>query len=367
MTRRGAEIAARDGVATYRAGVLRRRLPALLLAAGVLAATLAGCGGDDPAPVAAPAPTSASPSASPSPPPPPPPPPPADPLTGITPQSTAPVVAVKIDNSPLARPFHRNLERAAVVYQELAEGGSTRFLAVYEDAADYEIGPIRSVRESDLELLEPYGPVAFGFSGGNPGVLRTVGRYRAEGKVKDVSYDVAPDLYRRAEKRKDAQNFYSSPARLAGRAPDAARPRDIGFRFGPLPASVGTPAPSAGIAFSKLSSVGFRWEPGTGRWTVLQDGRPMAAVAPTNVVIQSVDVRPTGFKDVLGNPTPYTVTIGSGPMTLLRDGKRVDGEWRRGGPALGTAFFDSTGAELPLGEGPTWVMLVPRGQQLRVG
>lgn len=283
------------------------------------------------------------------------------------PQPAAPVVAVKIDNSPLARPFHRGLDRASIVYQELAEGGSTRFLAVYDDAADIEIGPIRSVRESDLELLEQYGPVAFGFSGGNPGVLRTVGRYRAEGKVQDVSYDVAKDLYRRAEKRKDAQNFFSSPAKLAARAPSATRTRDIGLRFGPLAPDAGVPAAAASVAFSKLSSVGLRWEPGAGRWTVLQDGRPMPAVAPANVVVQQVDVRSTGYKDVLGFPSPYSVTVGSGPVTVLRDGKRIDGEWRRGSPALGTALFDSAGASLPLAPGPTWVLLVPRGAQVRVG
>ena len=346
--------------------VLRRPLPALLLAAGVLIAGLAGCSGDDPVPVAAPSPVSTS--ASPSPPPPPPPPPPApNPLTGVVPQPAAPVVAVKIDTSPLARPFHRGLDRASIVYQELAEGGSTRFLAIYDDAPDIEIGPIRSVRESDLELLEQYGPVAFGFSGGNPGVLGTVGRYRAEGKVLDVSYDVAPDLYRRAERRRDAQNFYTSPAKLAGRAPSATRTRDIGLRFGPLAATAGAPAPSAAIAFSKLSSVGMRWEAGAGRWTVLQDGRPMPAVAPANVVVQQVDVRTTGYKDVLGFPSPYSVTVGSGPVSVLRDGKRVDGEWRRGGPAFGTALFDSAGAPLPLAPGPTWVLLVPRGAQLRAG
>ena len=142
---------------------------------------------------------------------------------------------------------------------------------------------------------------------------------------------------------------------------------DVAIRFGPLPASTGTPAPSASIAFSKLSSVGFRFDQGSGRWTVQQDGRDMPAVAPSNVLIQYVEVRSSGFKDVLGNPTPYTVTIGSGPLTLLRDGKKVEGEWRRGSAALGTAFFDSTGAPLPLGAGPTWVMLMPRGQQLRVG
>src|SRR5437879_2203089 len=48
-----------------------------------------------------------------------------DPLTGLAPRSTAPLVAVKVDNAVLARPFQAGLGRAALVYEELVEGGST--------------------------------------------------------------------------------------------------------------------------------------------------------------------------------------------------------------------------------------------------
>jgi len=88
-----------------------------------------------------------------------------DPLTGTRPRRTRPVVVVKVDNETLARPYQRGLGPAALIYQELMEGGATRLLAVYDDASPAEVGPIRSVRESDLELLRQFGRVAVGFSG----------------------------------------------------------------------------------------------------------------------------------------------------------------------------------------------------------
>lgn len=343
------------------------------LASGLaLAALLAACGSEDvaprPEPVAAAASESPSPSpAAPAPPPPPPAPEPVSPFTGVAPRPTSPVVAVKIDNGVLARPFHRGLEIAPLVYEELVEGGATRFLAVYDGAPDVEVGPIRSVRESDLELLQQFGTVALGYSGGNGGTLQTVDRYASAGQVINASFDVMPELYRRAERRVDAYNFYASPGQLAARSASASVAKDVGLTFGPIPPTAGLPVSSATVAFSKLSSVGVRWQPETGRWTVLQDGTPMPAVAPANVIVQQVGIRGTAYKDVVGNPTPYTETVGTGRMTMLRDGKRIDGQWTRPDPAAGTRFVDDAGVDLPLAPGPTWILLVPAGAQLRVG
>lgn len=329
----------------------------------LFAALLAGCGGAEQAPQAAPS-ESASP-AEPPPPPPPPVPPPVNPLTGVEPLPIGPLVAVKIDNGVLARPFHKGLERVTVMYQELAEGGATRFLAMYDRGVDVEIGPIRSVRENDLELLAQYGKVTFAFSGGNAGVLAQVAKARDAGAVVDVSYDVKPDLYRLAERRKDARNFYAVPSRLGAAAGGDLPLKDVGFTFGALPAG-GTPTPGGQVSFSDMSSVGIRWDVAASRWTISQDGKPMPAVAPVNVVIQQVPIRPGGFTDSVGNRSPFTVTVGQGPVTVLRDGQRIEGTWSRPGPADGTRFLDPAGAPIPLtAGGATWVMLVPGGSAFR--
>ena len=335
----------------------------LLAIVAALAITTA-CGGSEPAEQAAPAP-SPSPSASPSPSPKPTP-PPVNPLTGVGPLTKTPVVVVKVDNGGLARPYHRGLDRAAIVYQELVESGETRFAAVYTDGSKGEVGPVRSVRDSDIELLRQYGRVPVGFSGGNTGVKESFSKAVRAGQLLDASYDAVPQDYRLAERRADARNFFTSPAALAASRPGTA-PRDVGLRFGLLAPGTGTPTAVGKAVFSRYVTVTARYVPSTGRWAISQNGRVMPRVAAANVIVQQVPVRMSQYVDVLGNPTPYTVTVGKGPVTVLRDGVAVKGTWRRLTAETGTRYLDATGKDIRLKPGATWVLLLPKGQPLTLG
>lgn len=334
-----------------------------VLAAGVL---LAGCGSEG-APAAAPRP---SPSPSPSPsivvPPPPPVPAPTDPLTGAATVPAGSVVALKIDNSPLARPFHRGLAEVSLLYQEVMEGGSSRFLGVFAPATATEVGPVRSVREGDIELIRQFGRIALGSSGGNAGVLATVARAARDGQLLDATFDVTPSAYRKAERRRDAINFFTSPQKVDQVRPGGSAAKDIGLRFGPLPPG-STPAGRASVRFSKITQVVAEYDAASGRYAVLQDGDRMKDYAPANVVVQYVQVRGSKYVDVLGNQTPYTATVGTGPVTILRDGQQVAGIWSRPTVTSGTHLLNATGGDLLLKAGPTMVLLVPAGQPLNVG
>lgn len=291
----------------------------------------------------------------------------ADPLTGAATVPNGSVVAVKIDNSPLARPYFRGLDRASVIYQELMEGGSSRFLAVYAPATAEEVGPIRSVREGDLELLQQYGRVALAGSGGNAGVLATFAQAAKQGRVLDANYEVLPGPYRKGERRKDAFNFFTSPLKIDQARPKGAGVHDIGLRFGPLPPGAGFPAPRASVSFSPITRVRVEYDPAGGRYAVFQDGDRMTGFAPTNVIVQHSKIELSRYVDVLGNPTPYTTTIGSGSVAVLRDGRRLSGTWRRLVGDTGTRFLDDKGRDLPLKAGSTLVLLVPAGRPLDVG
>lgn len=334
----------------------RRALPLVLVT--VLALVLAACGGGNDEPSAAPTSTSPSPS---EPPPPPPPPPALDPLTGVAPQPTAPLVAVKIDNSPLARPFHRGLDAAAVTYLELVEGGATRMLALYSQAPALEIGPVRSFRDSDIELLQQFGKPGVAFSGANGRTLATFRNAVAAGQMVEVSYETHPGLYRLAERRRDARNFFTDPAALAGAATGALPAKDMGWLYTPGPRAGALPGNQATVVFSDRETWSARYDPGTGRYAVLTGGQPLTGAAPANVVVQQVPVRDSGYRDVTGAVTPYSSTVGSGPLQLLRDGAVVAGSWSRPDPASPTQFLDGAGAPLELKPGPTWIMLQPAG------
>ena len=335
------------------------------------AALLAACGGASAEPAAQDKPSPVAPSPTLAPPTVPPKPSPAaatvSPLTGTAPVPVSNVVAVKIDNSPLARPFFRGLDEAALLYQELMEGGSTRFLAVYAPATGNQVGPIRSVREGDIELLQQFGKVALGASGGNTGVLATLAEAEKNGILLDVSYDTVPGPYVKGERRKDAINFFSSPELIDKTKPSGTKVKDIGLRFGPLPTGAGFPATRASVRFSDISTVAVQYDAASGRYAVFQDGDRMQGYAPSNVVVQHVQIRNSRYVDVLGNPTPYTSTVGKGAVAVLRDGRRLSGTWRRITPHTGTRFLDDKGRDLPLRPGQTLVLLVPAGQPLNVG
>jgi hypothetical protein len=293
-------------------------------------------------------------------------PPPVDLLTGRAPRSTGPLVAIKVDNAPLARAYQTGLGRAAVVYEELVEGGSTRLLAVYESdlAGEREVGPIRSIRESDVELVRQFGTMAVGFSGGNTGVKAIVRDAARSGWLVDASYDSVPGAYRLGTRRKDARNFFTVPAALAKVRPGTG-PRDIGFRFGPARPG-GVPVASAIASYSRQTRVSVRYDAKTGTWSVAQDGRLMPGVAPTNVIVQRVVERGSRFSDVHGMPTPYTETVGGGAATVLRDGRQYTGRWKRQGHGA-TRFLDASGHDLRLRPGPTWVLLVPTSGSISFG
>jgi hypothetical protein len=275
-------------------------------------------------------------------------------------------VVVKVDNSGLARQYQRGLGSAAIVYQELVEAGETRFAAVFTTGPSGEVGPVRSVRETDIELLRQYGDVPVAFSGGNTGVKATFHAAVRAGYLRDASYDAVPQDYRLGERRADARNFFTSASALAASRPGVAA-RDIGLRFGPLAPGAGTPVAVAKAVFSSYVTARAQYVPETGHWAMFQDTHEMAGVGPANVIVQRVPIRMSRYVDVLGNRTPYTVTIGTGPATVLRDGVAIAATWQRPTAADGTRFVDALGKDVLLRPGPTWVLLLPTSSSLSLG
>jgi hypothetical protein len=273
----------------------------------------------------------------------------ASPLTGEPGSAGAAVLAVKVDNSPQGRPW-TGVADADVVYVEPVEGGVTRLLAVFASHLPPSVGPVRSFRESDIDLLAAYGRPALAFSGNAPELDRLV----ASGPVVPVSPDQVARAYRRGP-GEAPHNLYGDPTTLVGAARGVAAPRDVGFRFGAAPPG-GRPAPdvteTVGSTVVALHAAG-------GRWTVAFGGAPaVTANGPATVVVQRVPVRTSAIHDVAGAPSPTAVTVGQGPVDVLRDGKRWAGTWSRATPGDPTRFTGVDGTPLTFAPGPVWVLLV---------
>jgi hypothetical protein len=285
-------------------------------------------------------------------------------LAGSAESAGKPVIAVKIDNTPPARP-QTNVNAADIVYVELVEGDATRLMAVYQSTLPQVVGPVRSGRESDLEILAAFGRVALAYSGANRGVERLI-------KAAPLrSYEEGAPGFFRSSGRHAPYNLYVNPQRLLAAHPDLPTARDIGFVFGAaLPD--GAPASSITVSMSPYTKYSFLYDAAADHWLAAINGRPTVQVDGQrlwagNVLVQQVSVNGSRFHDVLGLVTPRSHTVGSGPFTLLRpDGTQFHGTWTRASASEPTTYLDSSGVAVTLAPGRTWVLLAPKGNSVVV-
>jgi hypothetical protein len=289
---------------------------------------------------------------------------PAPTPTGPVPLVGGPVLAVKIDNTSAARP-RIGLDAADVVYVEPVEGGLTRLLAVFSRKQAAEVGPVRSGRESDVDLVANYGKVALAFSGSSSYTKRILDR----GRQVNLSFDQSARGYHRDRSRPAPYNVIGTPKALLARAGGSVNPADIGFRYGEA-ASGGKAATSVSAKWPS-SRVALTWNAKRKQYLLVTDGRP--DVSPSGrqysagtVVVQYVSTHKSGNRDVNGQPTPVVDLVGKGKVTVLRDGLSWQGTWSRRGVTAPTAF---TAGGQPLTFSPTgtvWVLLVAPGQKVTV-
>jgi len=288
------------------------------------------------------------------------------PLTGLPVADPAlagrPALAVKIDNIAAARP-QAGLVVADVIYEELAEGGLTRFIAVFHSTDAPSVGPVRSVRPSDPDIVAPLDPL-FAYSGGAPAVVSLLPGAR----LTNVGVDAVPQAYARRSDRRSPQNLYSTTAKLYAGAPASAvstPPPALGPFAAAGQAFTGAgAAPATGLTLAAGPTVRavYAWDAGSGSWRRSTDGSPHlleggAQLAPTNVVVQ--------FTPYSAFPADSKVSVaevvGSGDAWVLAGGMVVKGRWSKSSPDAVTTYTDSAGAPIALLPGRTLVHLVRPG------
>ncbi|MFI1168962.1 DUF3048 domain-containing protein [Streptomyces sp. NPDC020801] len=274
------------------------------------------------------------------------------------PGHTGPVLAVKIDNVAPARP-QTGLNAADVVYAEQVEGGLSRLMAVYATQLPPVVGPVRSARESDLELLRQFDRPALAFSGAQTKLLPLIDA----APVSAVPPGKKPGAYFRGSGRAAPHNLYVRPGRLLASAPGAGA-LTTGFHYGAAPS--GGRAETSRTVRYPAARFTFTWSERRHGWQVAMDGRPTVTadgrqVTPATVVVQHVKVRRSSLHDVLGNYTPYTETVGSGKAEVLRDGRVWDVTWKRPRAADGTAFTSADGTAVNFARGQVWVVFAAQG------
>ena len=278
-------------------------------------------------------------------------------LTGVQVEPSLndlPVTGVMIENSPDARP-QSGLYHAGVVYEAIAEGGITRFLALFQEAKPDYIGPVRSVRPYFLDFLVPYdAPVAH--AGGSGQALTEI---RAQG-IKDFDHGANASTFERVKGRFAPHNLYTSREKLLQlhNAKGVNTSNFTGFvRKGDKPSA--TPnARSIDLTISSfLYNPHFEWEAPTNSYLRSEGGKPHMdertgkQLNPKVIVALVMTHHYAGIYSVYG-------TTGTGKAYFFQDGAITEGVWEKKDRKSQFKFGDSNGSPQGLNAGQTWVTLI---------
>ena len=273
------------------------------------------------------------------------------------------ILVVKIDDTNMAHP-QIGLEDADVVYIEQVEGGLTRLAAVFASKIPVRVGPVRSARISDIDILSQYGRVAFAYSGAQRKLLPVI---------------AAANLQDLGAQHESSKIFTTDPNRVAPYAMvlradllmqkivdenlqvDSAK--SVGFVFGDNPEG-GTPTQKVVINWP-AATYSAEWSEKESRWLLSHNGKLNVAdsgvvLGATTLVIQMVKISPSEYGDKFGGVTPLSETIGTGKAYVLRNGELFTTTWNRAFADSGTTFTLPDGSSMNFAPGHLWVALTDR-------
>ena len=291
------------------------------------------------------------------------------PLTGVLTDAVAnrPAVAIKIENTHLARP-QSGLEQADVVWETIVEFDVSRLIAVFQSQVPTEVvGPVRSVRPMDPLIVAPlHGPLVY--SGGQAGILALIPR----AGIQSISHDAGAAGLARISSRAAPHNVYGNVATFMASADathNAPPPPQFAFAESAAAATAlvsGTPATNLDFTLSSQSVPRWVWDAASGLW-LRSEGSTAAMAAggarltATNVVAITAAHPPSGFGAQAGASVPTYSLVGEGSATVATGGRTIAATWRKAAEDQPMQLVAADGSPVLLAPGNTWVELVPQG------
>jgi hypothetical protein len=279
-------------------------------------------------------------------------------LTGL-PGANLRLLAVKIDDTRAAHP-QVGIENADVIYIEQVEAGLTRLLAIYSSSYPIKVGPIRSARISDIDILAEYGRAGFAFSGAQQKMYPVI----ASANLANLGAQRnPPSVYFRDQLRRSPTNMFLYPDKLLEIDKNAAMidvVKEPGWIFGEKP-DLGDEIVSAKV-FWPNAQYEVRWSKEEDRWLIFFNGEPNTNpegyhLGSPTFIIQKVNITASSFGDKFGGVTPRHEVIGEGDGYLLRDGEIFPLKWKRSEATAPTQWFLANGAPAPFDRGQIWIAL----------
>ena len=269
----------------------------------------------------------------------------------------SPVTAIMIENSPEARP-QSGLAQAEVVYEAIAEGGITRFLALYQQHKPQLIGPVRSVRPYYVDWLAPYQP-SVAHVGGSAAALAEV----RNGNYRDIDQFFNGAYYWRATDRYAPHNVYTSFEKLdalnAKKGYSSSEFTSFARVDGKAAKTLDTTSVDVTIS-SALFNSHYDYDAATNTYKRSQAGeahldREDGQIAPSSVVVMNVEmsiVMEDGYRESI-------TTTGTGQAYVFQNGTVQSVTWQKSGKSSPLRLVGADGADISLVRGQTWIAAAP--------
>jgi hypothetical protein len=236
--------------------------------------------------------------------------------------------------------------------------------AIYSTVIPQKIGPVRSARISDIDILNQFGRVAFAYSGAQRKLLPVI----AAANLEDLGAQrQSPTIYTTDPARRSPFAMVLRADLLMQKIKDNNLPVDlaksVGFVFGDLPEG-GKPVQQVVMNWPS-ATYSAKWSEKESRWHLSHNGKLNLAesgivLGPTTLVIQMVKISPSEYGDKFGGITPLSETVGTGKAYVLRNGEVFSATWNRPFPDSGTTFSLADGSTMNFAAGQIWVALTDR-------
>ncbi len=289
---------------------------------------------------------------------------PIAPLTGLPDPThlaaTRPALTIKVENTPEALP-QWGIDQADVVYEEIVNGGITRLAAIFNSHAPAKVGPVRSVRPTDQQIVFPIGGI-FAYSGGAPYAIASI----SQAPVKLIDESSAGGAMFRDPSRQAPHNLYANAARLfAFKGTPTPPPALFQYRSANQ-APLGPSIAHFTVGFPSIYPVTWTWNSATASWDRTLFGQKIITgngvqVSPKNVLVMFVN-----YVNGVGTFTSYANLQGSGPVWAFIGGHEVRGTWSRAAKTDVISYTLANGKPLLVTPGQTWVELQYTGGPMSV-
>jgi hypothetical protein len=271
-----------------------------------------------------------------------------------------------VENSLQARP-QSGLSQAGVVFEALAEGGITRFLALYQDTAPSNVGPIRSVRPYYLQWALGFD-ASIAHVGGSPVALSDIKTW----DVKDLNEFYNGSSYHRISSRQAPHNVYTSISDL-NQLEAQKNYTSASFDGFPRKAAAPSKSPNAASISLSLSSADYNdsyaYDGQTNSYNRSEGGQPMidantnTQISPKVVIAIVVPLSQGALDSSNAYYSVYGV-IGSGKAYIFQDGNVTPGTWTKSSNTSQIQFKDANGQTIALNPGQTWITAVSSSGQV---